>query len=700
MCQIVMRHFALRRKIPVVLAAIWLCLGPLSASVSPQDETISPPPLKLTQGWKYRWGDSPLDGEGTPVWTYTGLDSSHWKSTGVTSGLPGYENRRFLWLSVPLPEGIWENPSVVLPRVITNLEVYLDRELIYSYGELKPSYDNRFAAFASHRFGLPGNFQGKRLFFRIYSTLPRISGIQGAVYLGSFDSVLVHIIRGNILQFFVGVFCILIGFLSFIAFCHRSIRKTLAPLQFGFFALLIGLALISIVSPGAYLIHAPKLFYYLMFIPFFLFPAALIAFVDSVIGPGYKLFVRRLWQLHLVAVCIAFGLEFFGSIPLPAWLSHLRFLGIFELAVVTGASVYGAIKGKLEAKIFTSGLIIFSVFTAYDILRKPDWPSLMPLGTFVFIMLLGNILFHRFMENSKSLQIYARELEEKSEMLEEAKEQLEEYSRTLEQRVEDRTRELQEKQAQLVQSSKMAALGSLVAGVAHEINTPVGAVSSMHNTLMRAVDRLKIEMERCLTDVRVKSENVSSSFDVIEDANKVIQSGTERVTDIVRRLRSFARLDEAELKEADINEGLEDTLTMIHHEIKHNIRIIKNYGDIPKISCFPGRLNQVFLNILINAKQAVSGKGEITLTTSTKNNKVYVEIQDNGEGIPRNHLNKIFDPGFTTKGVGVGTGLGLSICYQIIQDHHGEIMVESEVGKGTVFTVVLPMDLEKRLESS
>jgi signal transduction histidine kinase len=619
--------------------------------------------------------------------------------TVATSRLQGHENRHFLWLSVQLPQGSWKSPAVFLPRVITNLEVYLDRELVYSYGELKPSYANRFAAFVSHRFVLPEDFQGKRLFFRIFSTLPQISGIDGSVYLGSFDSVLVHIIRENTLQFFVGIFCILIGFLSFIAFCHRSVRKTLAPLHFGFFTLLIGLVFISVIAPTAYLIQAPKLFYYMMFIPFFLFPAALIAFVDTVIGPGYKLFVRRLWQLHLVIVLVAFGLEFFGRIPLPSWFSYLQILGIFELVVITGVSVYGAVKGKLEAKIFTFGVAIFSILTIYDIVRKTGYLSLMPVGTFIFIMLLGNILFHRFMENSKRLQIYAKELEDKSEMLEEAKEQLEEYSRTLEQKVEDRTKELREKQAQLVQSSKMASLGSLVAGVAHEINTPVGAVSSMHDTLMRAVDKLKIEIEQNLNEFKDKSEKISSSLNVIDDANKVIQSGTERVNDIVRRLRSFARLDEAELKEADINEGLDDTLTMIHHEIKHNINVIKNYGDIPVISCFPGRLNQVFLNILINAKQAIQGKGEIILTTSEKNNKVYVEFQDSGAGIPRESLNKIFDPGFTTKGVGVGTGLGLSICYQIIEDHHGEILVESELGKGTTITVILPMDLEKRLES-
>jgi len=175
----------------------------------------------------------------------------------------------------------------------------------------------------------------------------------------------------------------------------------------------------------------------------------------------------------------------------------------------------------------------------------------------------------------------------------------------------------------------------------------------------------------------------------------VIASGTARVTEIVRRLRSFARLDEAELKLADVREGLEDTLALIHHELKHGITVRRNYGDVPPFACYPGRLNQVFLNILINARQAVGGQGEITITTYRRGNNACIEIADNGAGIPPEHLARIFDPGFTTKGVGVGTGLGLSICYRIVQDHRGEIKVASQVGVGTRFTIVLPMDLDK-----
>jgi PAS domain S-box-containing protein len=257
---------------------------------------------------------------------------------------------------------------------------------------------------------------------------------------------------------------------------------------------------------------------------------------------------------------------------------------------------------------------------------------------------------------------------------------------------------LRETQAQLVQSEKMASLGMLVAGIAHEINTPVGAIHSMHDTLVRSLGKLNQTLQKQFPDEYKENTSLAETLTIIKDANRVIESGTERVTTIVKRLRSFARLDEAALKNANIEEGIEDTLTLVHHEIKNRIQVIKNYGKIPVIACYPGQLNQVFLNLLINANQAIKDHGEIKITTLQRDNTVHVVIEDNGVGIPKENLNKIFDPGFTTKGV--GTGLGLSICYQIVKDHRGTIWVESEEGKGTKFTVIIPTNLDEILENT
>lgn len=260
---------------------------------------------------------------------------------------------------------------------------------------------------------------------------------------------------------------------------------------------------------------------------------------------------------------------------------------------------------------------------------------------------------------------------------------------------------IKEAQIQLVHSEKMASLGMLVAGIAHEINTPMGSINSMHDTLMRATERLKGVLAVECDENSPHHDQVKSMIKIIDDANCTIRDGTERVTTIVRRLRSFARLDQGELdEEADIHEGLEDTLTLIHHEIKHNITIHRKFGKIPKIACRLSQLNQIFVNLLINAKQTIQEKGSITIETLAHKNYITIKFTDTGQGIPPEKLNHIFDPGFTTKGVGVGTGLGLSICYQIVQEHHGEISVESEVGKGSTFTVVIPTDLQERLEKA
>ncbi len=259
-------------------------------------------------------------------------------------------------------------------------------------------------------------------------------------------------------------------------------------------------------------------------------------------------------------------------------------------------------------------------------------------------------------------------------------------------------RELKDTQAQLVQSEKMASLGQLVAGIAHEINTPVGAISSVHDSLSKATVKLKAALDQDHPGLIEDNRRIKASLKVIEDANGVIESGSGRVAKIVRRLKSFARLDEAELLVADVHEGLDDTLVLLHHELKRDIKVHRHYGAVAPFPCYPSQLNQVFLNLLVNARQAIEGPGEIFISTEVVDGKAHIAIRDTGKGIPKANQGRVFDPGFTTKGVKVGTGLGLSICYRIITEHRGQILVQSEQGQGATFTVVLPMDLDRQLE--
>ena len=234
-------------------------------------------------------------------------------------------------------------------------------------------------------------------------------------------------------------------------------------------------------------------------------------------------------------------------------------------------------------------------------------------------------------------------------------------------------KELQETQIQLINSEKMASLGQLVAGVAHEINTPVASIKSNNEIASKIINNLN-----------------DDNIEVLKEINSIDKEAIARINGLVVSLRKFVRLDEAELQEADINKEIDLTLDLIRHETKNRIEIIKNYGEIPPIKCYPNMLNQVFMNILVNAAHAIEGAGSITIDTDFVNNNLVVKIKDTGCGIKE--PDKIFFAGYTTKGVGVGTGLGLAISQKIIEKHKGKIEVKTKIGEGSEFVITIPSE--------
>ncbi len=312
-------------------------------------------------------------------------------------------------------------------------------------------------------------------------------------------------------------------------------------------------------------------------------------------------------------------------------------------------------------------------------------------------------------------------LKKKSEEYREKSDKLAESNKKLNETIS----ELKQTKSFLLQSEKMASIGQITAGIAHEIKIPLGYVRTNLNSLSKYSNKmleLMNKYEEELSALKGNGREEINSFRagieelkkklkmdfIIKDFKKVTsdsQEGTERLKKIVADLNNFSRVEQEAFKQANINEGIESTLNVAWNELKYKCTVEKNFGDLPQIYCNPGQLNQVFMNLLVNAAHAIETKGVITISTryltgqSASNDKehAYVEIKisDTGSGIPEDKLSKIFEPFFTTKEMGKGTGLGLSISYDIIQKHKGEIIVDSRVGEGTTFTIKLPMIKDK-----
>ena len=271
--------------------------------------------------------------------------------------------------------------------------------------------------------------------------------------------------------------------------------------------------------------------------------------------------------------------------------------------------------------------------------------------------------------------------------------------------------------AQLLQSEKMASVGQLAAGVAHEINNPTGFVSSNLKTLseyLKDINGLLREYKKLIADLKENTdadgghpaisehveritaleEEVDIDF-ILNDIFELIEEsreGTERIKNIVQDLKDFAHPGEDKPKFADINKNLDSTVNVVWNELRYKADVTKDYGDLPQVHCYPQMINQVFVNILVNAAQSIKERGEIKIKTRADNGYAEIKISDTGSGIPKENLSKIFDPFFTTKTVGSGTGLGMNVAYNIIKKHNGTIDVESTVGAGTTFTIRLPVE--------
>jgi signal transduction histidine kinase len=384
-------------------------------------------------------------------------------------------------------------------------------------------------------------------------------------------------------------------------------------------------------------------------------------------------------------------------------------------------SIVNLVNLMVNGNLFLSMLFIIFGFVSAFILAKYVTMPIKKLAEGADEFSSGNLSYRTDIKSEDEIGVLANAFNTMAE-------NLYDLYNSLEQKVMDRThelskknlqikrayKELKETQSMMVHNEKMRSLGQLVAGVAHELNNPINFIygnlahlKNYTNDLVEIITEYE-EIQKNLPAENFKQvEKIKEDIDyqfIVEDLASLIKScteGAERSKQIILDLKNFSRLDEAMVKEVNIHEGIDSALNILNNKHKGKVSIIKEYGEISQVTCYAGQINQVFMNVIDNAVQAIPhDQGQVTIRTRQENGGiVVVEIEDNGSGIPDEVLPKIFDPFFTTKAVGEGTGLGLSICYKIIKSHNGKMEVESEKGKGTKFIIKIPVEWSPQADS-
>ena len=683
---------------PLGIVGLVAAVATLAAGLARAESPATRDAVAIEDGWAYRWGDSPVDEDGIPVWTRSS-DGADW--TPIARGRVGFkgDDGNHLWFRVRLPDAAYEDALLYLPNVLLALEVYVDTVRVYAWGTFAPR-SNKYTTITNHLISLPEGYSGRMLYLRTYSDVPGAHGVQwqgDPVTLGTPRAVLRSVMHRSIEPVILSLAIFFIGVVSLFLFLRRHRQNALA---LGLMCICAGSfwgTFAPIVNAAA---GSDALRYWMGQGGYLLFPVWLYRYVDGILGPNRA--IRAFWKVHLawggalIALDVA-GVTSTARLYLP---TNLILTATAASIIVIG--VREARHGNPEARIFMRGLAISGLAGISDILTGlgvlPYWHYISAWGMVIFIGHLVYLTERRYAENHRLLKVYSRELEEKSL-------QLHEYALSLEEKVSERTRdldtkntalasaltELRDTQQQLILREKMASLGELVAGVAHEVNTPVGAIGSSADSVGRCIRILDDFVRPRLADVGADGERVRKALDVLGENNRIIATAAQRVAAIVKELRRFSRLDEAEYQQANLHEGIDSTLTLLQHQLKNRIEVVKDYGNLPLVDCYPNQINQVFMNVLVNAVQVIEGQGRITIVTRRDGNHVTASFSDTGRGIAPEYMDRLFDPGFTTKGVGVGTGLGLAISYRIVQSHRGTISVASEPGQGATFTIRLPI---------
>lgn len=390
------------------------------------------------------------------------------------------------------------------------------------------------------------------------------------------------------------------------------------------------------------------------------------------------------------------ALELSLLIILLCFFSYITFFVQYPFAyILILFPIWGALRGGQRLStltgLFISAMAILGAIKGYRQLGGHSVEeAIMLLQAFVAMLFITDLFLSALLSEREQVHL-----------------KLKEANVLLEWRVDARTKDLQAKnsellqamqrlqqtQAMLVQAEKMSSLGILIAGIAHEINNPINFVCAGVPAVKENIEELF--SERQLSGSQLPAKSAESLQYLKQDTWELlncIQEGADRAAAIIKDLRTFARLEKNQKQKTDIHECLDSTLSLLHHRCKERITIVKNYAHIPPFDCYPGKLKQVFMNVISNAIDAIRDTGTITITTSQEGGEVYISIKDSGQGMAEETMHHMFEPFFTTKEVGAGTGLGLAVSYGIVEEHGGHISVQSQLGEGSEFIISLPYE--------
>lgn len=567
-------------------------------------------------------------------------------------------------------------------------------------------------------------YESETFYIKVKSNKPLVIPIYTATLTANIQNILVN----NV------IFSIYLGIVAIMFFYNFFIFFTTHDRSYLYYIIYIFFLLLTQVCLQGYLKLLPENYHSLIYLS--------IPLSTSLVGIFSTLFIKHFLELKkqmkwadttlnvfIAMYFVAIILSFANYLIIAQILIQANTLIGILIALYAGIKIQG--KGYRPAVYFNISWSFFLLSVVVFILKDA---SIIPftlftnnsilIGSSISITLLSFAL-------ADKINVYKKEKAESQAMtlsaLQENERIIREQNITLEAKVHERTTELQasneelgktlqdlkETETQLVESEKMASLGQLTAGIAHEINNPINFVTSNVNPLKRDVDLLVdmigqietvgLKNEITSTEKQQEIERIKEEIDYdylkteIDYLIKGIGDGASRTAEIVKGLRVFSRLDEDDLKKADVNEGLSSTIVIVNHLLNNLIEVEKNFSGIPMIECYPGKLNQVFLNMLSNAIHAIHERweeapgGKLTLATWNDDDQIFISIKDNGTGMDENTKKKLFEPFFTTKDVGEGTGLGLSIAYNTIKKHNGTVEIKSAVGEGTEFILTLPI---------